>query len=123
MAIVWVALGGFFGAISRYAAVQWVDRRMHSALPYGTMAVNLLGSFLLGLLYGWDVNRQLTLLLGAGFLGSFTTFSTFAYETVLLQEKAKWKEIGIYISVSVLFGILAAALGLWIASMVTIAAS
>ncbi|MFT9847032.1 fluoride efflux transporter CrcB [Aneurinibacillus sp. REN35] len=123
MVIVWVALGGFFGAISRYAAVQWIDRRMHSAFPYGTMTVNLLGSFLLGLLYGWDVDRQLTLLLGAGFLGSFTTFSTFAYETVQLQEKGKRKEIVVYISISVLLGILAAALGLWIALMVIVAAS
>ncbi|MBN6189160.1 fluoride efflux transporter CrcB [Aneurinibacillus sp. BA2021] len=115
MAIIWVALGGFLGAISRYAAVQWIDRRKRSAFPYGTMTVNLLGSFLLGLLYGFDVDRQLILLLGTGFLGSFTTFSTFAYETVQLTEKKKWSDTGLYVGGSVLLGVLAAALGLWIA--------
>ncbi len=84
-----VALGGAFGAVSRYLISGWVARLTHeSAFPYGTLAVNVTGSFLLGLMMGLGGEGRLLLppavrvVLGIGFLGAFTTFSTFSYETV-----------------------------------------
>ncbi len=84
-----VALGGAFGAVSRYLISGWVARLTHeSPFPYGTLAVNLTGSFLLGLMMGLGGEGRLLLppavrvVLGVGFLGAFTTFSTFSYETV-----------------------------------------
>ena len=84
-----VALGGALGAVSRYLVSGWVNRLTSgSPFPYGTLTVNLVGSFLLGLLMSlgsegrWGVAPQLRLLLGPGLLGALTTFSTFSYETV-----------------------------------------
>ncbi len=84
-----IALGGAFGAVSRYLISGWVARLTHeSAFPYGTLAVNVTGSFLLGLMMGLGGEGRLLLppavrvVLGIGFLGAFTTFSTFSYETV-----------------------------------------
>lgn len=84
-----VALGGAFGAVARYLVSGWVSRLVReSPFPYGTLAVNVAGSFLLGLLMGiggegrWLVPPQLRVLAGVGFLGAMTTFSTFSYETV-----------------------------------------
>ncbi len=84
-----VALGGAFGAVSRYLVSGWVARLTHeSAFPYGTLAVNVTGSFLLGLMMGLGGEGRLLLppavrvVVGIGFLGAFTTFSTFSYETV-----------------------------------------
>ncbi len=84
-----VALGGAFGAVSRYLISGWVARLTHeSPFPYGTLAVNVAGSFLLGLMMGLGGEGRLMLppavrvVLGIGFLGAFTTFSTFSYETI-----------------------------------------
>ncbi|MCI1695895.1 fluoride efflux transporter CrcB [Aneurinibacillus aneurinilyticus] len=114
MEVLWVALGGFFGAISRFTMVSLVDKRAKSSFPYGTMTVNVLGSFCLGLLYGLHVGWQAKAMLGAGFLGSFTTFSTFAYENVQLQKLGKQKEALLYIGISVLAGLAAVTLGFWL---------
>ncbi len=84
-----VALGGAFGAVARYQISGWVTRLTHeSPFPWGTLAVNVAGSFLLGLMMGLGGEGRLLLppavrvVLGIGFLGAFTTFSTFSYETV-----------------------------------------
>ena len=83
-----VALGGSLGAVARYALSQWVVRRF----PVGTFVVNLLGCFLIGLLVALSVKTKWpgavvqSFLIG-GFLGSLTTFSTFAYQTLELSRE------------------------------------
>lgn len=91
-----VALGGALGAVSRYLLSGWVSRvTRESDLPllasfpfFGTLTVNIVGSFLLGLLVGigieerWMLSPNVRLLLGVGFLGALTTFSTYSFETV-----------------------------------------
>lgn len=84
-----VALGGAFGAVARYLLSGWVARLASDAtFPWGTLAVNVAGSFLLGLLMGaggegrWLVPPTARVLAGVGFLGALTTFSTFSYETI-----------------------------------------
>jgi CrcB protein len=84
-----VALGGAFGAVARYLLSGWIARLgSASSFPWGTLAVNGLGSFFLGLLMGLGsegrflVSPFWRILLGVGFLGAFTTFSTFSFETV-----------------------------------------
>ena len=82
-----IGLGGFLGAISRYLVAGWVQELSHSVhFPYGTLAVNIIGSFLLGFLvrYAFIHNvfsPEVRLLIFIGFLGAFTTFSTFSNET------------------------------------------
>lgn len=88
--ILLVGVGGFFGAIARFAINQIVSRISGTSFPVATLVVNLVGSFLLGILLGNQCDGLMMLLFGVGFLGSFTTFSTFALESVeMLIEKKR----------------------------------
>lgn len=111
-----VAIGGAAGALGRYGVSTAVQRLTGGELPWGTFAVNVSGSFLLGFLLVWLPTRarseELAALLTIGFLGSFTTFSTFSYETVeLARSGAVWKA-ATYAGGSVLIGIAAVSLGM-----------
>ena len=119
MEIVWVAAGGCLGAISRFVAVTFISRRVSASFPYGTITVNLLGSLLLGLLYGLGTATSLLLLAGVGFLGSFTTFSTFQFEIVELQQARKKRIAFRYIVLSILGGLVLAFLGFGAGRLVT----
>ncbi len=90
-----VAFGGAIGAVARYLLSGWIGRLAPStALPWGTLAVNVLGSLLLGLLLGASEGRiqlsvELRAMLGVGLLGALTTFSTFSYETLELLGRGE----------------------------------
>ncbi|WP_110926753.1 fluoride efflux transporter CrcB [Bacillus massiliglaciei] len=111
-----VVIGGFFGAISRFGASGWIKRKYPSRFPYATLFVNLTGSFLLGLLLGAHPGSSWELLFGTGFLGAFTTFSTFKLENIQLHAERHWKLLVLYLGISYTFGILLAFLGLKIGS-------
>jgi fluoride exporter len=91
MTMLLVMVAGSFGAVCRAVVAHAVAMRLPSHMPWGTLAVNLIGSFALGALFvtasrlGWPSSA--TAALGAGFLGAFTTFSTWMYETVRLIEE------------------------------------
>jgi CrcB protein len=107
-----VAAGGFAGAVARYAASRWVSARFPSRFPLGTLLVNVLGSFLLGWIVGAGVDERWVLLLGTGFMGAFTTFSTLNVEMVNLFRNGAWK-IGLqYAGLTLVLGIGAAWCGL-----------
>ena len=118
--LIWIGLGGALGAISRYLAATAVFKWMDKPFPYGTLSVNLIGSFAIGIAYVWlvehqwggDHHKQLAMI---GFLGAFTTFSTFSLESIALIQQARWIAAAGYIGLS-LFGCLLATLaGMWIA--------
>jgi len=110
--LVSLAAGGFAGAVARYAVQTAVSRRWPTALPIGTFLVNVLGSFLLGLLAGAAVDQRLALLLGTGFMGAFTTFSTFKMESLSLFRRGKGAAALMYMALSYGLGIGAAWLGI-----------
>lgn len=90
-----VGFGGFLGANARYFLSEWVHGRYGEAFPYGTLLINVSGSFVLGLFASLALNQNWSqesrLLVAAGFLGAFTTFSTFSLETLLLGfEGGRW---------------------------------
>jgi fluoride exporter len=91
-----VAVGGFFGAIARYSASQYFNKNHSFRLPVATLFVNILGSFLLGLLIGHGTGEVWILLLGTGFLGSFTTFSTFKLEGIQLHVDRRRTDFILY---------------------------
>lgn len=82
MTAVWVLLGGMLGAPARYLLVRAVTARTRSRMPLGTLAVNIAGSAILGGLLATDISSAVAAGAGIGFCGAFTTYSTFAYETV-----------------------------------------
>lgn len=115
----WISIGAVLGANLRYWVGDWAAQRFGSGFPYGTMLVNLTGSFLLGLLVSltlehFIIDPRLRILLTIGFLGSYTTFSTFAYESVTLITQGQWG-LGLFnLLGSTMLGVLFAALGIWL---------
>jgi CrcB protein len=110
---VWVgvALLGGCGALARFGLTLLVADRLHPHFPAGTLLVNLSGAFLLGLLAGASVAGDARLLLGAGALGSYTTFSTWMVETQRIEEAGKRRIAVTNIVLSIALGLAAAALG------------
>lgn len=112
-----VGLGGFFGAIARYFVDSWISRRMGPLFPYGTLVINVSGSFILGLFATsmterWIVHPHWRLLVAVGFVGAYTTFSTFGYETHKLMEEGSFGLAFLNILLSVAAGLLAVRLGI-----------
>lgn len=105
-----VAVGGAAGALARYLIGGWIAGRMGISFPWGTIFINVTGSFLLGLLGVLAYERLLVppetlTLLGVGFLGSYTTFSTWQYETFRLLENGSWPYGLVNLLVSPLLGL------------------
>ena len=115
MTVLGVALAGAIGAVARFLVDRSVSARSSSALPVGTMSVNVVGSFVLGLIVGLAPERLAdepwAVVLAVGFCGAFTTFSTFAVETVRLASTAP-RRATVNVGLSVGLGLAAAALGL-----------
>lgn len=87
-----IGLGGFLGANARYLVSTWSAHRISASLPWGTLIVNVTGSLIIGAFLAWTSERVFAdpayrLLIAIGFCGSFTTFSSFAFETVTLFEQ------------------------------------
>lgn len=112
MSAIFVVIGGFFGAISRYWVGQFVNARLSSTFPTATLFVNLVGAFLLGLIVGSGIGSPWQRLLGTGFMGAFTTFSTFKLEIIKLHEKRNWLILISYLLISYVGGIALAFVGL-----------
>jgi fluoride exporter len=110
-----VALGAAVGAPLRYLADRVIQSRHGSAFPWGTLAVNVTGSLLLGLLVGLAVPPPVAALLGTGFCGALTTYSTFGYETLWLARNGARGFAWANVSISLLAGLGAAGLGFVVA--------
>lgn len=116
MNILTIGIGGFFGAIVRYGVSVWIGRQWGRSFPLGTFIINVSGSFLIGLLMSlfterFMVNPQWRLLFVVGFLGAFTTFSTFEYETGALLRDGEWLIAALNVVLSVIAGFAALKLG------------
>src|SRR5690625_2144835 len=115
-AILFVGAGGFAGSILRYL-LQWIiSKSITTPFPWPTFVVNILGSFIIGVLYalsdkGHILSPELRLLLATGFCGGFTTFSFFAFDNVSLLHDGQVGFSFLYILMSVVLGILAAYMG------------
>lgn len=116
MNIIIIGIGGFIGSIARYGMAIWIGQRWGRSFPLGTFVINVSGSFVIGLLMTlfaerFLVNPQWRLLLVVGFLGAYTTFSTFEYETGTLVRDGEWLIAGMNVVFSVVVGFIALKLG------------
>jgi len=120
MQLLYIGIFGAFGCVSRYLVSGWVYAVAGRALPYGTLAVNVLGSFMLGFLMDWGLrstllSAPLRMGIATGFMGGFTTFSTFSYETVRLLEEGSLLQAGLNVMLNVVVCLVSALLGIYLA--------
>jgi CrcB protein len=117
-----VAVGGAVGALARYALAGWVHEVAGARLPWGTLAVNLVGSFLIGFavrsLDAVTASPELRALVAVGLLGGFTTFSAYTHETMMLVRDGAWLRAGVYSLGSLGLGLVAVGVGLALAGIV-----
>ncbi len=118
--ILFIGLGSFIGGISRYLITLFIHSKGFNAFPYGTLAVNVVGCFLIGIIYGISgrsgLSNEWRLFLATGVLGGFTTFSAFSYETISLMRDGQSGAALLYILCSVILGLLATWGGIVVAS-------
>lgn len=111
-----IGIGGALGSISRYLASFYLTKLFPSPFPYGTFLVNVIGCFLIGLIFGcWEkfqwASPETRLFLSTGFCGGFTTFSAFAWENVRFLQNGQFNLFLLYTGVSIVFGLAAVAMG------------
>jgi CrcB protein len=111
--LVWVAVGvlGGVGSVARHLVGAAVTERVTSRLPVGTIAVNLSGALVLGVLAGAALHGDALLLAGTALLGSYTTFSAWMLESERLAEDRRWLLVTMNVLGSLVLGVLAVALG------------
>lgn len=114
--VVLIAIGGAFGAVARYAVDGWVSEATRASFPWGTLAVNASGSLALGLLYALAIERaalpaELRGPLGIGFIGAYTTFSTFMLESLRLMEDGSYALAAANLAGSLAIGMVAVIAG------------
>ena len=117
-----VFVGGGFGSVARYFLGRWLNN-METAIPYGTMLSNVLGSFLVGFILGYlakstNISETQSLLLATGFCGGFTTFSTFAYENHVFLKNGDYMSFLPYTLGSLILGFVAVFLGLYLSKLI-----
>jgi fluoride exporter len=115
--VIYVAIAGAIGALCRWGIGKAAVRLFGPAFPWGTLTVNLVGCFLIGLimhvgLASDKIPHALRIALTVGFLGAMTTFSSFSYETAMLFEQARWMAAGINIFCNLVLGLAATVAGL-----------
>jgi fluoride exporter len=119
MTWVGVAFFGAFGAVARFRVDSAVTTRLPSDFPLGTLVVNLTGSFVLGVLVGASVTHRIAFLLGTGFAGGYTTFSTWMVETERLGEVGEVASLLRNLWLSMLAGFGIAAAGFYVGQAIT----
>ena len=119
----WLAVAGACGSLARYGLAGWIQSGLRSGFPWGTLAVNVLGCFAFGLIWSLTQERmaigpEVRTIVMVGFLGSFTTFSAFLFETEQMLEHAEWLaaalNVGGELAAGFLAYVLGVALGRWI---------
>ena len=120
--IVIIGIGAFMGANARYWLTNLFAQRIGQDFPYGTLFINITGSFLLGFVLTLIADRLavdpgLRLLIGTGFLGAYTTFSTFSYDTIILLERGQLIAALTNAAASLFGSLLAAYLGISLARL------
>ena len=123
MKILIIGLGGFIGAVMRYSISGWVHRLVGSGLPYGTLAVNILGSFILGFFLllaeeRFTISPEWRNFIAVGMMGALTTFSTFSFETYMLLQENLYGQVALNIGLNVVLTIAAVWAGMALARVV-----
>lgn len=117
-----VGAGGAAGSMARYGVSYLISKAVTATFPLATFSINIIGCFIIGMLFGLAVRNQWLqaggmLLLASGFCGGFTTFSTFALENITLMQKGQMTTAFLYTGLSVAAGLLLCRVGMWLTGM------
>jgi CrcB protein len=118
----WIGLGGFIGVNARYLLQQWAANQWGADFPYGTLLANVGGSFVIAFFLTLATGRlaispEVRLFVAVGFLGGFTTFSSFSFETFRLIEQSGWGAAGLNFIGNTVLGLLGVLLGVVLAQL------
>ncbi len=121
--ILLVGFGGFIGSVARFLVSKYFQENMASVFPWSTFTVNVVGSLLIGIIYGFSekgdvLSPEIRLFLAVGICGGFTTFSTFSNDAFLLIRQQEWFRFALYSSLSFFLGLLAVYAGRFITKLV-----
>lgn len=114
-----VGIGSFFGGGLRYLTQLLIVRHTSATFPYGTFAVNIIGSFIIGIIFGLSlkstlISNQVKLLLATGFCGGFTTFSSFSLDNYGLLRDGEYLIFSLYFGLTLILGLFAAYSGIYL---------
>jgi len=123
MQYLWIGLGGFLGANARFLLQQWAATQWGSNFPYGTLIANVSGSFTIAFFSMLATERlpippELRLFVAVGFLGGFTTFSSFSLDTFQLIQRDSWGVATLYFLGNTVLGLLGVLLGAYLAQLI-----
>jgi CrcB protein len=120
MDLIYVGIGGALGSLTRYKLGRLITEKSNTTFPIGTFIVNITGAILLGLLSCLEAKGNVYLLLGDGFLGAYTTFSTFMYEGFSLFQENEKLNAFIYIAGSLFLGIIGFVCGFELGKLISL---
>ncbi len=120
MDYLWVGIGGFLGANARYGMTRLVADRLGTNWPWGTFLINLIGAFLIGIVLTSLTERTVAdpvwrQVIVIGFLGGYTTFSSYTFEAIALAQGGEWRAATLYVLGSNILGLIACAAGITLA--------
>ena len=117
-----IGLGSFLGGIGRYLLTIYIQNRFFSSLSYGTIIVNIIGCFLIGIIFGiaerGNISSEWRFFLATGILGGFTTFSSFSYETISLFREQQYWFAFFNVGMSIFLGLAATTGGIFLAKLI-----
>ena len=113
-----IGIGGALGSLARYELGRIIAHKQHGTFPIGTFIINISGALLLGLVSNLPTGQNLYFLFADGFLGAYTTFSTFMYEGVTLIKGNHRKNAAVYIAASIILGIIGYSIGVGLAQLI-----
>ena len=114
--LIYVIIGSSVGGAARFLSQEFVQKNFPSFIPLGTLSVNIIGSFIIGIIYALaersKISPEVRILIATGFCGGFTTFSSFAFENVKLMQDGEFFNVALYVVLSLVIGFVAVYLGI-----------